>query len=110
MSRVARTMASRSAQPSDDGAQHRWRGRPVLGGLTRALTFVGPVVVGIVTSSLLLRLLVHPTRAPWTILWWLGAFAVSTGAVCAADRLFRRLMPVAAMFRLTLLFPDRAPS
>jgi putative nucleotidyltransferase with HDIG domain len=42
--------------------------------------------------------------------WWALLFASSGVTVGAVDRLARRLLPLAILLRLTLLFPDRAPS
>ena len=88
----------------------RWRGRPVLGWITRAVVFLGPVLIGILTSALLVRILVRPSGGPMLVAWWIGIFTVSTAVLYGADRLFRRLLPLVTLFRLTVLFPDRAPS
>jgi putative nucleotidyltransferase with HDIG domain len=88
----------------------RWRGRPVLGWITRTVVFLGPVLVGIVTSAVLVRVLDQPSSGPALVAWWMGVLIVSTGVLYGADRLFRRLLPLVTLFRLTVLFPDRAPS
>jgi len=42
--------------------------------------------------------------------WWLALSATATVALVAAGRLVRRLLPLAALMRLSLVFPDGAPS
>ncbi len=42
--------------------------------------------------------------------WWLALSASATVALVAAGRLVRRLLPLAALMRLSLVFPDGAPS
>ena len=42
--------------------------------------------------------------------WFVAMVAVATATIWAVDRLSRRLLPIAAMLRLSLVFPDRAPS
>ncbi len=45
-----------------------------------------------------------------TALWWLGVISASTLALVLVERQARRLLPLATLYKLTLLFPDRAPS
>jgi putative nucleotidyltransferase with HDIG domain len=42
--------------------------------------------------------------------WWAAVLGTSTVVLLAVDRLARRALPLAALLRLTLVFPDRAPS
>lgn len=88
----------------------RWHRRPALGVAIRAFIVIGPVIAGVVTSSLLVRVLTPPAGAAWVVAWWCGLFVVSVGVVVGADRALRRLTPLATLFNLTLVFPDQAPS
>lgn len=45
-----------------------------------------------------------------TTLWWVGTIGASTLALVLVERQARRLLPLATLYKLTLLFPDRAPS
>ncbi|MDQ3574088.1 MAG: HD domain-containing protein [Actinomycetota bacterium] len=56
------------------------------------------------------RLLPPPAGAFSTVAWWLVVMAASTLALVAVDRQARRLLPLATLFKLTLVFPDKAPS
>ncbi len=49
-------------------------------------------------------------EGPARILWWLALLAASLLAVTVVDRAARRLLPLAILLRLGLIFPDRAPS
>jgi len=42
--------------------------------------------------------------------WWMVVLGVALLALVTLETLGRRLLPLAALLRLTLLFPDRAPS
>lgn len=42
--------------------------------------------------------------------WWAAVLGTSTVVLLGVDRLARRALPLAALLRLTLVFPDRAPS
>jgi titin len=67
-----------------------------------------PLSVGFATSILcahLLRAQIAQTR------WWLLAPAAASVAACVAvERLTRRLLPLAALLKLAMLFPETAPS
>ncbi|MEY2445882.1 MAG: hypothetical protein QOE00_2462 [Ilumatobacteraceae bacterium] len=44
------------------------------------------------------------------MLWWVGLLGVSTVVLMCTDRLARRALPLAALLKLSLVFPDRVPS
>ena len=44
------------------------------------------------------------------VLWWAALSAAATLVLVAAGRLSRRLLPLATLMRLSLVFPDSAPS
>jgi HD-GYP domain-containing protein (c-di-GMP phosphodiesterase class II) len=90
-------------EPTD---RTRWQARP---GLARALclaVFVCPVA-GSYFATRLAAPLVQGLPLFGRLLA-LGALAVTVGLV--AERIFRRVLPLAALLRMTMLFPDHAPS
>jgi putative nucleotidyltransferase with HDIG domain len=44
------------------------------------------------------------------LLWWIALSALATGVLVLGDRLSRKALPLVALLRLSLIFPDRAPS
>ncbi len=88
----------------------RWESRPILSAAVKLLAVCGPAIAAVVVSLLLGRLLPPPKGAAGTVTWWALFFAaaIATWLVCA--RLLNRLLPLAALLNLTLLFPDAAPS
>ncbi|NNF56278.1 MAG: HD domain-containing protein, partial [Acidimicrobiales bacterium] len=44
-----------------------------------------------------------------TLAWWVALSLFATGVILILDRLFRKLLPIVALFKLSLVFPDRAP-
>ncbi len=87
-------------------AADRWARRRLMSAALDSLLLVGPLVCG----SLALWLLASRTSA-----WSWGAqvpllLAGSCAAAAVADRLLRRVLPLATLMRLTMVFPDRAPS
>ncbi|HTW20263.1 MAG TPA: HD domain-containing phosphohydrolase [Mycobacteriales bacterium] len=86
----------------------RWDARPVAAGTLRAAILLAPLVV----SSGALLLVSHLWPAPSGGRgWWLaGLAAVAVVVAFVVERGARRLLPLASLLRLTMLFPDRAPS
>ncbi len=101
---------SASSQADDREVERRWAPRE---GATRALrvvAFVLPFVAGYAAGGLTAAAL--PSPAGWweTSAWWLLVMASSSLAVWGGRRLARRLTPVALLLKMSLVFPDNAPS
>jgi len=75
----------------------RWQARPVEATLVRLVAFAIPFVVGRPASL-----------SVWV--WRALVIGVATGTALAVDPIARRLLPLAALLRMSLLFPGRAPS
>ena len=88
----------------------QWAARPLLGACLRLLALLGPVVVGLVTAVVVAHVLPPWSAGGARLLWWVTVLGVSGAAVFAADRAARRLLPLAVLLELSLIFPDRAPS
>ncbi|HEV7888895.1 MAG TPA: HD-GYP domain-containing protein, partial [Acidimicrobiales bacterium] len=84
----------------------RWREHPCLAASVRVLVAVAPFLVSIAIGLGVGRVL--PGRG--SALWWVAVFVVSTAALRVIDRLARRLLPLAVLLDLALLFPEQAPS
>src|SRR5581483_7312383 len=92
-------------------ASPRWGGHPVQAALVRALAFVAPIAASVGFVDLATRVLPAPLGSLWVyLLWWLGLTAAATGVLIAVDRVARRLLPLAALLKLSLVFPDQTPS
>lgn len=92
--------------PSSDS----WATRPVLSLFIRAAVLLAPATLAIVVSVAVSRVVTAPSALGLKALWLLGLGALSTALLVVADRQLRRLLPLAALLRLSLVFPDRAPS
>jgi HD-GYP domain-containing protein (c-di-GMP phosphodiesterase class II) len=91
-------------------AQTRWQGRPIQATGLRVLAVAIPVAAGVVASTVLSRLLAYPEGWALVVLWWTAVLSVSTLVVALVDRQARRLLPLAALLKLSMVFPDKAPS
>ncbi len=92
-------------------APPRWGGRPVQAALVRILVFAAPIGASIGFVDLASRAVPAPLGSLWVyLLWWFGLTAGATGVLVAVDRAARRLLPLAALLKLSLVFPDQTPS
>jgi HD-GYP domain-containing protein (c-di-GMP phosphodiesterase class II) len=104
------TVLRRHRLPPSPDEGNRWRSRPVSAAAVRAAVVLIPAVCAIVAVTLVDRLVDPPTTWPLRIGWWLLLLALSTVVALAVERQSRRLLPMAVLLKLTLLFPDDAPS
>lgn len=95
--------------PGEDPAENRWRGRPVLSAALVGVAHIVPIAAAVGASALLSRRLPAPEGVSETVLTWVALLAVSTIVLFVVGRLARRLLPLAALLKLSMLFPDRAP-
>ena len=89
-----------------------WESHPFFARSIRLVIFLTPLAIAIVFSIWASRRFppdtVNLADAVW--LWWLGVAIASTLLVRVLERIVTRLTPLALMFRLSLIFPDQAPS
>ncbi|MGZ4739571.1 MAG: HD-GYP domain-containing protein [Ilumatobacteraceae bacterium] len=87
-----------------------WRGHPLAAACIRVAAFTTPIVAALVSSAVLSRVVAPPAPLAWRLLWWAGLLGTSTMVLIGTDRLARRVLPLAALLKLSLVFPDRVPS
>jgi putative nucleotidyltransferase with HDIG domain len=87
-----------------------WRGHPLVALAIRIVAFTTPVVAALAWSAALSRLVESPRTMPWRAVWLVGMLATSTAVLFLTERLARRLLPLAALLKLSLVFPDHVPS
>ena len=89
----------------------RWsahRGRALA---VRTIVYLGPIAASIVFVHYAGKLVPAPVSSLSLFLaWWFGLSLGATGVLVAIDRVTRRLLPLAALLKLSLVFPDEAPS
>lgn len=88
----------------------RWKGRPVLAALLRTFVFLSPMAASFVVALVVSRLLPPPAGGMNTVAWWGAVMVSSFAALFLVERVVRRLSPLAILLKLTMTFPDRAPS
>lgn len=100
--------------PKDASEDHTfagtWRKRSMTARLFMVLAFIVPVILSFAWSIVLGKVLPSPSGFGGHVLWWV---IVAGGALLVAlffERLARRVLPMAMLLRLSLVFPDSAPS
>jgi putative nucleotidyltransferase with HDIG domain len=87
----------------------RWRGRRTLSVFVRAVAFLLPVGLSILAATIVAHVLAPPHGTAWTIEWWVIVLGTPLIVLAVADRFARRLIPLALLLKMTLVFPDQAP-
>ena len=99
-----------SAGPPQGSGRQRWSGRPVLANALSVATFAAPIVASIVAAKVVASVLPRPVGVSHAIYWWLAIMGTSTGVLAVCERVARRAVPLTALLKMTMAFPDRAPS
>jgi putative nucleotidyltransferase with HDIG domain len=87
----------------------RWQGMPIAAWAIRALVALAPPAAA-VAATLTAAAVLTATGVRSDLPWWGVLVGSALGAGWMVDRAVRRLLPVAALLRLSIAFPDRAPS
>ena len=87
-----------------------WRGHPLAAAGIRVLAFITPIIAALAWSAVVSRLITSPRTMPGRAAWLVGMLGTSTAVLFLTERLARRLLPLAALLRLSLVFPDHVPS
>src|SRR3954470_14090281 len=93
-----------------NGRDDRWTRRAWSAGVVRVFAFALPIAISVVATTLVNWALPAPQSSRQRLLWWSLLLLVAVAALRLGDRLARRLLPLAALLELALVFPDRAPS
>lgn len=104
-----------SPQPTTDVSDDpqsgsSWRQHQRTATALKVAAFLVPVIASFAWTVVIGRMLTKPTALGGHIIWWL---IVAGGALLVAllvQRLARRLLPMAMLLHLALVFPDTAPS
>ena len=88
----------------------RWTARTRLAALVSVSVFLLPVLIAIAVANELVRSLPEPRSGLGAFAWWALVIIAPWVIYFGASRLARRALPLAALLKMTLVFPDRAPS
>ena len=86
-----------------------WRARPALAAGLRLFIMLVPIAASLTVTALIRRLLPSP-EGPWWFGWALGVLACALLVAVGVERAGRRLLPLVTLLKLSMLFPDQAPT
>jgi HD-GYP domain-containing protein (c-di-GMP phosphodiesterase class II) len=88
----------------------RWSGRPAVSAMVSALIFLVPLAASLLVGWFAHRLVRAPEPLGLRSIWWLGQVALAALVFTSVERFTRRFLPLAALLKMTMVFPDRAPT
>src|SRR5438132_10004741 len=88
----------------------RWESRRLSALALRAAIVIVPLAIGLAAALSFSAVVTRPAGGVLRLLWWAGTLAVSAVTVGVVARQLERLLPLVALLRLSLAFPDRLPS
>ncbi|HEV2369072.1 MAG TPA: HD-GYP domain-containing protein, partial [Acidimicrobiales bacterium] len=99
----------RSEEPSQAAGGARWQSRELLGRFLVAIAYLVPIGAAVTVSAVVSRHMSAPQGLGSHVEDFAVLIGIATVVVVIVDRLSRRLLPLAALLKLSLVFPDRAP-
>jgi HD-GYP domain-containing protein (c-di-GMP phosphodiesterase class II) len=93
-----------------DADARRWKSRRGITVAIRAVVLVVPFAASFLVARTLRDALPAPSGPGEIILWFATIVACSALTLAVVERFARRLLPIAALYQLALVFPDRAPA
>lgn len=87
-----------------------WRGHPLASTCIRVVAFLVPIGAALTASVLFARIVPSPHGTVARGVWLLLMLVASTAVLLGTDRVARRILPLAALLKLSLVFPDHVPS
>ena len=107
-------MARRKRETEDASRSSRaassWHARPVMAWTIRVVLFMVPLALSWLSVRYAVRAVPRPDTATRTIVWVVGAIALSTLVYYTGRRLLDRFSSLGMLYRLSLTFPEVAPS
>src|SRR4029079_9080913 len=87
-----------------------WRGHPLVAAAIRLGVFATPIVAAVLWSVAFSRMVRPPLGLAARGAWWTAVLITSTAVLLITERVARQLLPLAALLKLSLVFPDHVPS
>ncbi len=91
-------------------AEDRWQARPGLAGVVRFVAFILPIAMSTAFAIVVSALLPPASSRVVQVVVFALVSVAATGVLIVVDHAARRLLPLAALFNLSIVFPDQAPS
>ena len=99
-----------AASQADSLDRRSWKPQPVVAFAIRATVFLAPFATAFVAVWAALVLVARPEPLVGVVVWFVLLMGVSSAGAFVAQQFSRQLMPLGALFKMSLVFPDEAPS
>ncbi len=94
--------------PAQD--QPGWTSRPILARCLRITVLLLPIVASFAVTWTASAYFPPSELGVNVVLWWVGVLIVATLTMFGIERIARRGLPLVALLRMNLVFPEEAPS
>ena len=94
----------------DPSKEREWSAKPKHARVLRIALSVLPPVSAVLSSVIFSRVVRQPRTELSTVVWLLSLLLCSTVILFVVERQTRRFLPLVALLKLTMVFPDQAPS
>ena len=91
-------------------SENAWRKRSFGAFIVKAIAFLVPLAVSVAYAIFAGRQLAEPVGLGGHVVWWLIVLGGAIAVAMLVERLARRLLPMAMLLKLSLVFPETAPS
>jgi HD domain len=91
-------------------SSRRWKARPVAAAALRIMILFVPAAAAVGATILARPLFPFPGTLLPRVAWWVAFLGLGLLTAMLVERVGRRLLPLVMMLKLSMLFPDRAPS
>lgn len=107
---MGRFSRGRPSKDDPSAGSDRWSARTRLSALVSVAAFLLPILIAIAAAAGIVHLFPEPRSVAGLVVWWITVVTVPWVIYLGASRLARRALPLAALLKMTLVFPDQAPS
>jgi outer membrane biosynthesis protein TonB len=99
-----------AASQADSLDERMWRARRGLSIAIRIVILIVPMAAGFIAVQLVVGVAGRPAGDLAFVAWLVALCGLATAASLVVQRQLRRLAPLAVLFKMSLVFPDEAPS
>jgi putative nucleotidyltransferase with HDIG domain len=94
---------------ASETTEQRWNAQPWAARTVQLIVLAVPIAASVGCAALVSAALPRAHHLSAALGWWAVVLICSTVTLYGVDRLARRLLPLALLLRLSLVFPDQAP-
>jgi len=106
---IAKKSGSSAVTTAERHDLSKWTAHPKFALALRLAATAVPIGAGMLAIRIVTTVVAKPDGLVPLVLWFGAALVLAFVALRSVERVTRRLLPLAALFKMSLVFPDRAP-